>query len=163
MPVPIKPISDEGYSGNISNMDYSFLITDNITPPQKKIVASDKDADLLFKIWEIGKSQGDNTICLGADSDISQTDLLRLKSKGFLVGDSEKIKLTKRGRVVITTMALGEPNKFEVARRPKKYTEILASMDKRGKRGYRMASENPEMLINSSNSLNLKDAWGKNK
>jgi hypothetical protein len=161
MPVPIKSIPDNGYSSNKNTIDYSFLLTDDSVKKEKIVVASDKDADLLFKIWSMGKAQGRDTICLDKDDKITQDDLLRLKSKGFLMGDAEKVKFTKRGKMVITTMALGEPSKFENIKQPKKYTEILAGISKRGKKGYRMASGNPELNINSSNSLNLKEAWDK--
>jgi len=158
MPVPIKLIPDGAKSKD--TIDYSFLLTDGFTRNEKIVTASDKDADLLFKIWSMGKAQGNDTICLDKKSNISQDELLRLKSRGFLVGDTEKVKFTKRGRLVITTMALGEPSKFENVKQPKKYTEILANMSKRGKRGYRIASGNPELDVNASNNLNLKEIWG---
>ena len=63
------------------------------------------------------------------------------------------LEITKRGKTIITTMALGEPNKFETSKQQKSYTEILASMDKRGKKGYRT----PKYA--ASNSLNLREAF----
>ena len=57
--------------------------------------------------------------------------------------------------MVITTMSLGEQSQFEKKRQNKSYTEILASMDKRGKKGYRSASKDPKFSTNNSNRLDL--------
>ena len=71
---------------------------------------------------------------------------------GFLTGGVDEVKLTRSGKIVITTMALGEVNSFAKAKQQKSYTEILASMDKRGKKGYRI----PKYAANTSNNLKLK-------
>ena len=63
---------------------------------------------------------------------------------------TEEVKLTNKAKAVITTMALGENNAFTKMQKKKSYTEIIASMDKRGKKGFRMAKvyDGKENLIN---------------
>ena len=50
-----------------------------------------------------------------------------------------------------------EGNKFEKGKKEKNYLEIMASMDKRGKDGYRI----PKFCSSNSNNLNVKDAFKK--
>jgi hypothetical protein len=176
MPVPIRPIADQ--KNNI-NMDYSFLF--NTPPPTKKTVtASNKDASVLYEIWDKGEKIEEDKFRINLSDKITHGDIARLKGLGFLVGSNEinQVKFTKKGKIIITTMTLGEVNQFEKKRSPKKYTEILASMDKKGKRGFRIAQTQPntqpvaqqpvqpttaltgpKFLANTSNNLNLGDIW----
>jgi len=154
MPIPIKPINDPQRDDKAMS-DYSFLM--NLEPaasPKKKTVnASNKDASLLFNLWAASEGANSETsIKITEDMGISSRELMRLKTMGFLTGSSSEVKFTSKGKIVITTMALGETNKFKQAREEKSYTEILASMNKRGKKGYRSAQYSPC----TSNCLNLK-------
>ena len=149
MPVPIKFMPEKSKDYNYK-VDYSFLA--NVIPEpskDKKVLASNNDASLLFKIWHTSQKNDDDSYSL--DSSINSKDVLRLKTQGFLTGTSEKVKFTRRGKLVVTTMALGEPNKFGKEKKEKPYTEILASMDKRGKKGYRI----PKFSSNTSNNIRL--------
>ena len=71
---------------------------------------------------------------------------------GFISSVNDEIKITKKGKVIITTMALGEENAFNKKKTPKKYTEILASMNKRNKPGYRI----PKFASDNNNRLDLR-------
>ena len=153
MPVPIKPIPDNPIDdSSVSN--YSFLASFQPAKPKKKITeASNNDASLLFDLWTAGeRGDGENTIIISDSMGISSREITRLKTMGFLTGGSGEVKVTRKGKIVITTMVLGETNKFESSKQEKSYTEILASMSKRGKPGYRNAQYSP----NNSNCLNLK-------
>ena len=146
MPVPIRSIKD-----NNPAMDFSFLF--NYQPPtknEKNVYASNKDAELLFNIWTSGERQDEDTYKIS--SEFTSQDIMRLKTNGFVTGGNDTVKLTRKGKIVITTMALAEPNKFEKVRQRKNYSEILASMDKRNKPGYRI----PKYAANNSNILNLR-------
>jgi hypothetical protein len=142
MPIPIKPIEDNNH------IDYSFLLNSYVPSTSKKVFASDNDASLLFKMW--AKNDQDK-IKVSELKDVNARDISRLKTMGFIVADNDEIKLTKKGRIIITTMALGEVNQFEKKKQEKKYTEILASMDKRGKKGYRI----PKYATNNDNNIRL--------
>jgi len=146
MPVPIRLIPDKPRRDTI---DYSFLINVPSSPSNKKVTASNKDADVLFQIWHTSRKNSDDTYT--PNSSIDSEDIKRLKSRGFLVGTSDNLEFTKRGKLIVTTMALGEPNKFGNEKQQKPYTEILASMDKRGKKGYRI----PKYATNNSNNIRL--------
>lgn len=140
MPVPIR--LNNGQSEPSSNeknimMDFSILMSD--VPEEtrmKKVAASDKDAKLLFEIWSEWEKENGDTFKV-ASSNVNSRDIMRLKTLGFIHGDLDKITFTSKGKTVVCTMALGEPNKFEQIRQEKSYSEILASMDKKNKPGYR--------------------------
>jgi len=155
MPVPIKPVQDNsiGYS---SPVDYSFLADYSQPTTQKKskfVSASNKDAELLFEIWDKGEHQeGSNTDTFILDETISSRDILRLKTYGFLTGGIDKVQFTIKGKTVITTMVLSEPNRFEIKKQNKSYRDILAGMNKIGKPGYRI----PKYAANTSNNMDLR-------
>jgi len=139
MPIPIRINngSHEFESEKNIIMDFSVLMSD--IPQEstmKKVAASDKDARLLFEIWSECERENNDTFKV-ASASINSRDLMRLKTLGFLNGDLDKVTFTNRGKTVVCTMALGEPNKFEQVKQEKSYSEILASMDKRNKPGYR--------------------------
>jgi hypothetical protein len=151
MPVPIRSIPDMPTNDKLT-IDYSFLADLNPIPsPKKTVQASNKDASLLFEIWAVGQRSGEESIKIPAAMGISSRELMRLKTMGFLTGTADEVKFTRKGKIVVTTMALGETNKFEKSRQNKSYTEILASMNKRGKKGFRTAYYSPC----TSNVLNL--------
>jgi len=153
MPIPIMGIPDKTREDkNQSGVDYSFL-TDYITakPTNKKIVtASDKDAAVLFKIWQKSEKCKNGEIKIQS-CDIDKKEILRLKTLGFISGSNEFIKITGKGRRIITVMALGEVNKFETSHQDKPYHEILAGLSKKNKPGYRI----PKFAASSSNNLRL--------
>ena len=158
MPVPIMRVPDKQQDKK-TTIDYSFLLNTPVTP-KKTVVASNKDAALLFELWANGEKIED-TIKINPTPNITAKDILRLKTLGFLVGDVTAVRFTRKGKLVITTMALGEKSEFEKNREPKSYTEILASMNKRGKKGFRTASSDPKFAVNNSNNLNLNKIFGK--
>lgn len=71
---------------------------------------------------------------------------MRLKAHGFLTGSSDEVKFTTKAKTVITTMALGETNALTKMVKKKSYTEIIASMSLKGKKGYRI----PKFAANSN-------------
>ena len=123
MPIPIKPTICVDEDSNFLN---ELLMAPSL--PSKSVIASNKDAALLYSLWD-GKGK------LGAK------DIQRLKNMGFISEQSGNIVYTKKAEKVITTMLLGEENKFQKTQKNKSYMEILASMSKKGKKGYRMASD----------------------
>jgi len=147
MPVPIKPIEDKSVTNPFHRgMDYSFLANQLEQTPKKKVIqASNKDAKLLFDIWTKSKKVGNN---YNVES-INSKDVIRLKSRGFITGGTKEVQFTNIGKTIISTMALSEENKFKVKNKEKSYSEILASMDKRNKPGYRM----PKYAASQSNLL----------
>lgn len=154
MPIPIKLNNDKVLDKN-DFVDYSILATYVESSDKKTIVASNKDAELLFNIWlKCEKDEMNNTYKLA--NNIDNKDVLRLKTNGFISGGIDKISFTRKGQMVITTMALSEPNKFEVKKQRKPYNEILANMNKRGKTGYRIASDARFFNTNTSNNLDLR-------
>lgn len=155
MPIPIRPFENNTTDSN-RFVDYSFLAKQIINNDKKKVTASNKDAELLMKIWLEAENK-DNKFVISSDLNLSSRDIMRLKTYGLIAGSSNSLEITERGRKVITVMALGEGNKFEKGKKEKNYLEIMASMDKRGKDGYRI----PKFCSSNSNNLNVKDAFKK--
>lgn len=150
MPVPIKPILDLDRKTLEENyhVDYSFLTA--LPTPKKVVTASNNDATLLFDLWTKAEKVGEDLFKLD-EKEFDNKDILRLKSRGFLAGNTKEVKFTKKAKMIVTTMALAEPNKFQKRQQRKPYNEILASMDKRGKKGYRI----PKFASSTSNNLRL--------
>jgi hypothetical protein len=153
MPIPIRlnkemdgqgsgSSTNSGNSGQLAINDfYSFLF--NEKPETKKTVfASNQDADLIMKIWNNGIKDKNGKFKVPAEA-ATTSDIMRLKASGFLEGANEMLSFTRKAKMIITTMSLGENNTFLKSQKKKNYTEILASMDKRGKKGYRIAETNP--------------------
>lgn len=167
MPVPIRCLPDY-FKGQGEDsrppIDYSFLF-DNIQNPSSKrtVVASNQDATTIYEIWLNGDKTGEYKYKITNVIDnrtVSSKDIVRLKTRGFITGSSDEIEFTSKGKSIITTMSLGEHNKFLKDKKSKSYSEILASMNKRGKKGYRMASTgegSPKFLADNSNSLDLRN------
>jgi hypothetical protein len=149
MPVPIRPLPDN--KSNFGGIDFSILFQQ----PQsnkKTVTASNKDASLLYELWFTGEKVDNDSIKINADVNISSRDIIRLKTMGFLTGGTDQVKFTKKGKRIITTMALSEESCFHKKRQQKPYTEILASMNKKGKKGFRTASY---FAADNSNRLRL--------
>jgi len=148
MPLPIQKIHTLEKETSDSNffIDYSLLL--NTMPKEKKIVtASDEDAELLIRFWTTAdKLSESEEVYRVSNSKLTNEDILRLKAHGFLTGSSEEVKFTSKAKAVITTMALGESNAFTKQQKKKSYTEIIASMSLKGKKGYRI----PKFAANSN-------------
>jgi len=157
MPVPIRPLIDQrgeqGQQGSLlSNIDFSTLLDFDLSPKKsKEVYASNKDAAILFQLWAESEKPQNGIVKVQYSNNITKSDVIRLKTQGFITGGVEEVAFTKKGRKVITTMALGETNKFEGQRQEKPYSEILASMNKRNKPGYRI----PKFATNNSNNIRL--------
>jgi hypothetical protein len=152
MPLPIGKIKGENNETGFSGIDYSFL--KNIGPVKKnglEVLASNNDADLLVEIWNETEKVGDEIYKLKESSKISKDDIQRLKQRGLISEDNQKLSFTNRAKTIITTMALGENNKFLKDQKSKKYTEILASISVKGKTGYRI----PTYAANNNNNIRL--------
>ena len=144
MPIPIK--RHDSFDSSSSSIDFSSLIT-NIGNPndigsadlmgRMQLTASNRDADLLLDLWKNSNCENEK-LSPKPEYQVDNSDIIRLKTNGLITGDVASINLTKRGKKVITVMLLGEPNNFEQKKQKKNYHEILASMNKKGKTGYRI-------------------------
>jgi hypothetical protein len=141
MPIPIMPMSTPpppGGSGvpqerpDYSSLDYNLLsglVRNNKVAVEKKL--SDSDASLLFRFWQEGRVRKANGVeTVEVPERFSNSDVLRLKALGFVVGDDTKVvKFTERAKSVINTLVLSEENSFKATRVHKPYNEILAEQD----------------------------------
>ena len=152
MPIPINPVSspNQGISHNLFYSEVSNLQSGGGRQIKE---ANNRDASILMDIWL--KASKEDDVFVVDDNIAGRKDIARLKAKGFVSSQfgSQKVSITERGRSIIAVMALGETNKMIKNQKNKPYTEIIASMDKRGKSGYRI----PRYASNTSNNLNIKD------
>jgi hypothetical protein len=168
MPTPINPVNFGGgdtqpFKSNPSyTVDYSMLANqfeDAYTKPgasKKVVTASNRDASLLYELWSKAEKSDEESFKVES-LELNSRDIMRLKSMGFVTGNTNEVKLTDKGKKIITTISLAEPNRFQLTSQKKSYNEILASMDKRGKPGYRaaQATTNPKFASNNSNNIRL--------
>lgn len=152
MPIPVKRNSEIEKSAGEFQLDYSWLSGHMPAVPstKKMVLASDKDAGLLMELWLESDKIATDKIKQRKESKISSSDIMRLRTRGLLDAEGDNFKLTSSGKTIIATMALGENNRFLKNQKSKSYTEIMASMDKRNKAGYR----GPKFA--SSDLINLK-------
>ena len=150
MPIPIHNPNQE----QNTNIDYSFLLKRVDDASKRTVTASNRDADLLMDIWKLGNKK-DNTTFDVKELDLTQRDLMRLKQIGLVAGNKQELVLTEKGKNIIKTMTLGESNRFGMERKQKSYTEIMASISKKGKSGFRIAS-NPYATDNT-NQIDLRE------
>lgn len=152
MPIPIGLVSGhEDQPERSGLLDISFLA--NSHPIKEASIPhslADNDANALMKIWLEAKKVGNDTFDLDK-LDMSNKELIRLKTRGLVSGGTSRVTFTAKAKTVICTMTLGESNNFLKDKKEKSYTEILASMDKRGKAGFRTA----EVYDENSHLLNL--------
>lgn len=145
MPLPISRINDSNNDKPESNqfLDISFLANEMVNNVKQAgrgfVTLSDGDATNIMNIWLHAEKVDKDTYNIGSNLGIDNSSLIRLKARGLLKGDTKRVSFTNRAKEVVKTMTLGESNAFLKDKKQKSYTEILASMDKRGKKGYRMA------------------------
>jgi len=147
MPVPIMPNhmpmhdTSRGPAGfeapTYPQIDVGMLNNLLPKPAKDNRKVSSNDASLLFRFWK-NADEGNND-SYTVPQCFSNNDVLRLKSLGFLSGDTDVVKLTARGKEVIKNIVLNEENTYESTRVHKPYTEILAEMDRAKKAGIRTA------------------------
>jgi hypothetical protein len=151
MPFPIHLNNSPSENENMS-MNYSFLLS-NPSNNSKKVTASNREADMVMDLWSCSLKNDNGEYFLNEEV-ISHNDFMKLKYSGFINGDKNNFKFTSRAQSIIKIMSLGENNKFLRNQKSKNYTEIMASMNKKGKKGYRIASKKDKKYI----SKNLFDA-----
>ena len=144
MPIPIQRVHESSGKGDFY-IDYSMLLNNIPAAPKKVVVASNEDADLLIKLWASSDKISEDVYKI-KKGQITQADLNKLKTHGFLTGGNDEVKFTGKAKSVITTMVLGENNAFQKQVKKKNYTEIMASMSLKGKKGYRI----PKFAANSN-------------
>ena len=147
MPLPIRLNNDKE---NSFQQDYSFLASFSPTPSSKKTVeASNQEADTLLNIWANGEKINEDTYKV---SSIDKMSLNKLQLRGLVTVKDDVVSFTRSGKIVITTMALGENNALDKDKKNVSYKEILANMDKRNKKGYRI----PKMA-STHNNIDLRN------
>ncbi len=162
MAIPIRLINDHPAHQQDSGLKDMLnlvpsLLTD-ISPSiglNKEAMASDRDAEVLFGLWEQSRilqeaeSVSDRTY--EVPSNFPSDDIMRLKTHGFISGDSKEIKFTERAAKVIRSMVLGENNHYQKQAIKKPYSLIMAESKPKRKSG--------NLAFASTNILNLADDY----
>jgi len=134
MPLPINP-SGFGSRGademrhaplgiNFDALERAMLRVTK-TAPKMQVMASDDDADILFRLWNESTENGDGYT---PPQGFSNDDLMRLKASNLICGDDRAIRFTQKGSTVIQTMVLGEENSYAKTAVKKPYSVILADI-----------------------------------
>ena len=150
MPVPIRMIEDKAKGAEDGLiMDYSILQQSY----NSFSVGGDKNANakVLYELWSSAERSEKTPNMLKKSEAFNKGEISMLRAAGLIEDRGDKIRITDKGQEIITVMCLSEASSFEDKRQRKSYTEILASMPKRGKPGYRI----PKMAC-TQNNLNLR-------
>jgi hypothetical protein len=138
MPIPLRPNGptrgtqedvpqSSGYFSLIPSQLSDFM---NLSPPIIKEAANDKDAGLLYSLWQKSRMTKDADRIMDrvydVPEDFNQGELLRLKTSGFLVRKDQGVSFTEKAEQIIQTMVLGEENSFHKNSVKKPYSLILA-------------------------------------
>lgn len=141
MPIPIGLVGKPNRKNEDDlTIDYSFLFENkNVKEAGESFLyLTDNDAKDVMEIWLKSKKIDGNYFVLSSGTFLGE-DIVRFKARGLITGDVNRLSFTPKAKRVIKTMTLGETNKFLQNKKQKSYTEILASMDKKNKKGYRTA------------------------
>lgn len=168
MPVPIKPNNSvSGYSSILRDIDISVLLNNPNTLSAsmvKEALATDIDADLLFKVWSkssvIKNASNIEDKIYRLSNDIDKSSVLQLKASGLIRGDDSHIMFTSKAASVIKTFVLSEQNQFLRKSVKKPYSIILAEQ-KAPKRKSGLALANTLVLSSVPNvSIPGKNGYG---
>jgi hypothetical protein len=157
MPIPIRLVNMPENNSEKPSVDYSFLYQQPIEKESSKkvITATDREAELLMKIWDSAEKTSEGRFRLSS-KDISDSDFCRLRSSGFVSGGMDCCEFTKRAKQIVKVMTLGESNSFLKKRIDKSYNEILAQNKTRFKKGYRISKTSQSSQPKEASDENLK-------
>ncbi len=130
MPVPIIPQNVDSLMRKeremqVQKVDYNAMNLDNLSllfterkNLQEIIKVGTFEAGLLFRLWKDSSATSDD---IDVPHSFTNDDIIRLKASGLLTGNTEKVKMTPRGKEVIKTMVLTEKNALDKSAKDKTY------------------------------------------
>ena len=100
-----NPFEREGQTFDITQF-FNFPDIYNL-----KTEANDSDKDSLKKIWATSETVGDGLLKISSDA-VQISDIVRLKSKGYIYDNGENIELTASGKKMLKEVILSEDSSF---------------------------------------------------
>jgi len=164
MPVPIKPVrdiednmpsvlKDGGFSAmGLSELQIKLLGLADLEKEaySKKSLIDTREADLLQEIW---KSQPEEKLCSVKDikelkisipNDISENDVIKIKTNGLVVGAGREVSLTLKGERLLKDKILSQPSMYFINRKKEKHDFEKKSSKKHNIRILKYGSVNNE-------------------
>lgn len=140
MPIPIRPVREieENIPSTLRDGGFSYMglsdiqikmlgLADVDKEAAKKTVIDSRDADTLHEIW---KSQDDKKLTMAEDikkikisipEKINESDVIRMKTNGLVVGAGREVSLTSRGEKVLKDKILAQPSVYFLNRTKEKF------------------------------------------
>jgi len=157
MPIPIMPVNVDALirqemqaQNPAPTVDYNFIDVSSLpisvekrSKTQDLVKVSNFEAGLLFRLWN-DSGAGPNDEGVSIPQTVTNSDVLRLKASGLIMGDTEKFTLTDRGKHVLVTMVLGEKNNFDKTSGTKSFEQIVSENKKKASGGPRLSVGKPK-------------------
>jgi len=161
MPIPIRPNSYQQKSEspmdsklNLTLDMLSQMLNNHSASIKKEAEVADTDASLVFALWENSKILRDagniEDRLYGIPNNVTQSELTRLKTRGFIYGEKDQIRFTNHAAKIIKMMVLAEGNAFGKQAVKKPYSMILAESKVPKRRSNlalaeKLANQNPDL------------------
>ena len=143
MPVPIRPMKEmEGRLPSMldpsSALQRALLGGDaqQVIRLQPISKVESRDTDMLHQIWLANDMRiasgrdGDRTFRI--PEDVTDYDVIRLKTAGYLVGKGRDVEFTEQGDKIVKKKILEAASEFDLDRTREKYDPKVVMREKRG-------------------------------
>jgi len=148
MPIPIRKVSETEHAipgaslnpgGAFSPLQRMFLGLDGDRPASAQQVVrirpisrvDVRDSELLHKIWlaNDGKRTADQNDNMTVPEEVTDYDVIRLKTAGLVVGRGRKVSFTAEGDKIVRKKILEAPSTFDLDRTREKYDPDVVRRD----------------------------------
>lgn len=139
MPVPIRPVrqieentpsvlKDGGFAAmGLSELQIKMLgLADTEKEAARKIMIDSRDAEILHSIWTdqndtISEYKDIKEAKMSVPESINESDIIRMKTNGLIVGAGREVSLTSRGEKVLKDKILSRPSMHFLNRTKEKF------------------------------------------
>lgn len=141
MPIPIKPVrdiednmpsvlKDGGFSAmGLSELQIKLLGLADLEKEayNKKSLIDTREADLLQEIWKsqpdekLSSSEDIKKIKISISDEISENDIIKIKTNGLVVGAGREVSLTTKGEKLLKDKILSQPSMHFINRKKEKH------------------------------------------
>lgn len=140
MPVPIRPVREIEENTPSVLMDGGFGIM-NLSPLQLQVLEGKerkssiikqndtRDEELLYEMWKNQEdedlihqaSEARGEIYFNISKNVPESDIIRMKTNGILVGSGRNVTLTSKGEKILKDQILKRPSEIFINRKKDKF------------------------------------------
>ena len=144
MPVPIRPMKEMedrlpsmlDPSSALQRALFGDGVAQQVIRLQPISKVESRDADILHQVWLSNDmriasgSKGDRSFRVPAD--VTDYDVIRLKTAGYIVGKGRDVEFTEQGDKIVKKKILESASEFDLDRTREKYDPKAVMRNKRG-------------------------------